>query len=209
MRRPLMPLEQRLSALLLLALALAVLYWGLLEPWLVAPQRAVSEQMEELRQAQRRYAGLLGQRELWAEQVATAEGGDQGAAGLWQGADRNGAAAALMQYGADLINRHQRDGAGCELLNRTPLADEPGTEPYPQVQATFNLSCAIEPVEAILFDLESAQPAVFVRQLRIERNAQLDSPAKGRLEVQLTVAGYLMQPPATVPDADDSAYDQR
>lgn len=204
MRRPLSALEQRACAVLLLGFALALLYWGIIQPWWVAPQQAISAQMADLRQAQRRYAGLLAQSEQLHQQAASGSDQEQASAGLLPGEDRSAAAAALMQYGAEVVLRHQRDGAGCELLNRTPLVDDPGAEPFAQVQATFNLNCAIEPVEAIVFDLETAQPVLFVTQLRIERgDAQANNPP-GRLEVQLTVAGYLQQPIVPATDEGDS-----
>lgn len=190
MRRPLTPPEQRIGAVLLLGAALALLYWGVAEPWLVAPYRAISEQMADLRQAQRRYAALLGQREALQAQVAAMQPGDASEDGLLPGDDASGASAALLQRGAEVIAQHQSDGAGCELLNRTPLTDTPGAGPYPQVQASFNLTCAIEPVEAIVYDLETGTPALFVSQLRIERPAQAAQGPAGRLEVQLTVSGF-------------------
>lgn len=190
MRRPLTPREQRVSAVLLLGVALALFYWGVVEPWLVAPYRAVSEQMADVRQAQTRYAALLGQREVLQAQVAAMQPGDVSENGLLPGDDASGASAALLQRGAEVIAQHQGDGAGCELLNRTPLTDMPGAGPYPQVQASFNLRCAIEPVEAIVYDLETGTPALFVSQLRIERPAQAADGPGGRLEVQLTVSGF-------------------
>jgi len=191
MRRPLTPREQRASALLLLCLAVALVYWGLLEPWLVAPRQAIGEQMADLRQAQQRYAALLVQRESLRAQVAAMQPGAAGEDSLLAGDDLSSAAAALLQRGAEVVARHAGEGAGCDLLNRTPLTDAPGAGPYLQVQASFNLTCAIEPVEAILYDLENGKPALFVSQLRVERPAQAtDEGPAGRLEVQLTISGF-------------------
>lgn len=190
MRRPLTLLEQRVSAVLLLGVAMALIYWGMVEPWLVAPHQAISEQMADVRQAQRRYVALLGQREALQAQVAAMQPGDVSENGLLPGDDASGASAALLQRGAEVIAQHQGDGAGCELLNRTPLTDTPGAGPYPQVQASFNLTCAIEPIEAIVYDLETGTPALFVSQLRIERPAQAADGPGARLEVQLTVSGF-------------------
>lgn len=189
------PLGQRACALLLLGLAMALVYWGALEPWLVTPHRAISEQMADLRQAQRRYVALLGEREALQAQVAAANTRQPGEDSLLAGDDASSAAATLLQRGAQAVARHQDQGPGCELLNRAPLTEDPGTAPYARVQASFSLNCGIQPLEAILFELESGQPVLFVSQLRIERRVSETGPGE-RLAVQLTLEGYQRQPPA-------------
>ncbi|MGY4495278.1 type II secretion system protein GspM [Pseudomonas sp. TE3610] len=191
MRRPLTPRENRIAALAVLAACVCLMYWGALYPWLIAPQLAVRQQMDELRDTQRRYVALLARREPLQAQLAAAQADPAGVDALLPGDDPSAIAAGLMQYTADLVGRHASDGAGCEVLNRTPSAAEPGDERYAQVKVTLNLSCSIEPLEAILYDIETARPYLFVTQLRVEHHA--DSPigaGAGRLQVQLLVTGY-------------------
>jgi general secretion pathway protein M len=188
------PRENRIAVLIVTALAIYVLYWICLEWWFIAPQQAMSDEMEQLRQTQRRYAALQAQREPLQQQLETAQERNAGNDSLLSGDDPSAVAANLMQHAAELIESHKMTGAGCELLNRTPIAGNPGDEPYAQVKVSFNLSCAIEPLEAILYDLENDRPFLFVEELRVERHE--DAPAKGgagRLEVQMLVTGYMQR----------------
>ncbi|MFK4134193.1 MULTISPECIES: type II secretion system protein GspM [Pseudomonas] len=207
MRRSLTPRESRIAALAVLAFALYVLYWICLEWWFVAPQQAMNDEMEQLRQTQRRYAALQAQRDPLQRQLETAQERNAGSDSLLPGDDPSAVAANLMQHTAELIESHKLDGAGCELLNRTPIAGNPGDEPYAQVKVSFNLSCAIEPLEAILYDIENERPFLFVEELRVERHE--DAPPKGgagRLEVQMLVTGY-MQRKAGMDDNENTDSD--
>ncbi len=85
----------------------------------------------------------------------------------------------------------------------TPEQDD--AEPYRQVKVSLTLNCAIEPLTAILHDLEYQRPFLFVDEMSIRRRA--DAPASGgagKLVVHLLVRGYL-QPAAAAQVPDDSA----
>lgn len=192
MRRPLTPRESKTAALAILAALLSLVYWGILQPWLIAPQQALNQQMDALRDSQRRYAALLARRESLQAQWAAAQADPASEDALLPGDDPSTGAAGLMQHAADIVGRHASDGAGCEVLNRTPSVAEPGDEAYAQVKVTLNLSCAIEPLEAVLYDIETGRPYLFVNQLRIEHHVDTSATARpGRLQVQLLVTGYL------------------
>ncbi|TWI56677.1 general secretion pathway protein M [Pseudomonas duriflava] len=194
MRRTLTPRESRIAALLVLALTLCLVYWAGVHIWFIAPHQAIDEQMETLRQTQLRYQALLAQREPLQEQLEAAQNSQAGNESLLPGDDPSVVAAGLMQHTAEIIEKHRSDGAGCELLNRTPIAGNPGDEPYAQVKVSVNLSCAIQPLEAILYDLETNRPFLFIEELRVERHE--DAPSSGgagRLEVQMLVTGYMQR----------------
>ena len=198
MRRPLTPRERRGTALLILAVVLGAAYWLLIDSWFAAPLRAMGEQAEQLREQQQRYAGVLRQGDALREQLDQARQDPASQTSLLPGDDPDAVAADLMQRLADLINRHANLGGGCSLSQRKPITPEQDDgEPYRQVQVSLTLNCAIEPLTAILHELEYPPPFLFVDELRIRRGKQAPaSGGAGQLVVQLLVRGYL-QPQVT------------
>lgn len=202
MRRALKPLEGRLAALGMTALAASVLYYLTIQWWVVAPLQAIDEEMVALRQAQQRYAALLAQREPLRRQLDASLAANTDADSLLPGEDPSAGAAVLMQQVAATVARHQRLGAGCELLNRTPMAGRPGDAAYVEVRLSIGLNCAIEPLAAILYALEHELPLLVVDELAIRRDASApERGGAGRLRVQLLLSGYLRRADAARPGA--------
>lgn len=193
MRRPLTPRERRGTALLILAVVFGAAYWLLIDSWFAGPLRAMGEQAEQLREQQQRYAGVLRQGDALREQLDQARQDPASQTSLLPGDDPDAVAADLMQRLADLINRHATLGGGCSLSQRKPITPEQDEgEPYRQVQVSLTLNCAIEPLTAILHELEYQPPFLFVDELRIRRGKQAPvSGGAGQLVVQLLVRGYL------------------
>ncbi|WP_106477831.1 type II secretion system protein GspM [Phytohalomonas tamaricis] len=198
MRRTLTRRESRMAALLILALALCLIYWASVHVWFIAPQHVIDEQMETLRQAQLRYTAVQAQREPLLKQLKQAQASDADDKSLLPGEDPSAVTAGLMQSTADIIAQHGAEGAGCELINRTPMSNTSSDGPNIQVKVSVKLSCAIKPLEAILYDLETARPFLFVEELHVER--QDDAPptgGAGRLNVEMLVTGYMQRSVAT------------
>jgi general secretion pathway protein M len=179
--------------LLILALVLGAAYWLLIDSWFAGPLRAMGEQAEQLREQQQRYAGVLRQGDALREQLEQARQDPASQTSLLPGDDPDGVAADLMQRLADLISRHANLGGGCSLTQRKPITPEQDDgEPYRQVQVSLTLDCAIEPLTAILHELEYQPPFLFVDELRIRRGKQAPaSGGAGQLVVQVLVRGYL------------------
>ncbi|HEX8543749.1 MAG TPA: type II secretion system protein GspM [Pseudomonas sp.] len=199
MRRPLTPRERRGAALIVLALVLCAGYWLLVDSWFAGPLRDMNEQAEQLREQQQRYAGLLRQGDSLKQQLEQARNDPASSTSLLPGEDPSAVAADLMQRIADLINRHASTGAGCSLTQRMPITPEQdGAEPYRQVKVSLTLECGIEPLTAILHELEYQRPFLFVDEMSVRRDA--NAPANGgagKLVAHLLVRGYL-QPAAIV-----------
>ncbi|WP_395606579.1 type II secretion system protein GspM [Pseudomonas sp. B22129] len=193
MCRPLTPRERRGAALLLLAVVAGTAYWLLIDSWFAGPLRTMGEQAEQLREQQQRYAGVLRQGETLRRQLAQAQQDPASSTSLLPGDDPDVVAADLMQRLADLVSSHASLGGGCSLTQRKPITPEQDSgEPYRQVQVSLTLNCAIEPLEALLHELEYQPPFLFVDELRIRRSRE--APAMGgagKLQVQLLVRGYL------------------
>ncbi|OXS19527.1 type II secretion system protein GspM [Pseudomonas rhodesiae] len=193
MRRPLTPRERRGAALIGLALVLGAVYWLLIDSWFAGPLRAMGEQAEQLREQQQRYAGVLRQADSLRQQLQQARQDPTSSTSLLPGDDPSAVAADLMQRIADLINSRATVGGGCSLTQRMPITPEQdNSEPYRQVKVSLTLNCAIEPLTAILHELEYQRPFLFVDEMSIRRapNAPASGGA-GKLVVHLLVRGYL------------------
>ncbi|ODJ94057.1 general secretion pathway protein GspM [Pseudomonas viridiflava] len=202
MRRPLNSRERRGAALIILALVLYLAYWLLIDSWFAGPLRDISEQTEQLREQQQRYAGLLKQGDSLREQLEQARSDPASSTSLLPGDDPSAVAADLMQRVADLISDQADTGGGCALTQRMPITPEQdSSEPYRQVKVSLTLDCAIEPLTAILHALEYQRPFLFVDEMSLRRDT--DAPATGgasKLVVHLLVRGYLQ--PASAGEAE-------
>lgn len=201
MSRPLTGRERRGAALIVLVLVLCAGYWLLIDSWFAGPLRDINAQADQLREQQQRYAGLLSQGETLKKQLEQAKNDPASSTSLLPGDDPSAVAADLMQRVADLISSHAKTGGGCSLTQRMPITPEQdGAEPYRQVKVSLTLECAIEPLTAILHELEYQRPFLFVDEMSIRRGA--DAPLKGgagKLVAHLLVRGYLQ--PAAVAEA--------
>ena len=201
MSRPLTSRERRGAALIVLALVLCAGYWLLIDSWFAGPLRDINAQADQLREQQLRYAGLLSQGDTLKKQLEQAKNDPASSTSLLPGDDPSAVAADLMQRVADLISSHASTGGGCSLTQRMPITPEQdGAEPYRQVKVSLTLECAIEPLTAILHELEYQRPFLFVDEMSIRRGA--DAPLKGgagKLVAHLLVRGYLQ--PAAVAEA--------
>ncbi len=193
MRRPLTSRERRGAALVLLAVMMAAAYWVLIDSWFAGPLREMRTQAEQLREHQQRYTAMLRQGDSLQAQLQQAHNNPAINASLLPGDDPSAVAADLMQRIADLIKRHAGTGGGCSLTQRMPITPEQDSaEPYRQVKVSLTLNCAIEPLTALLHELEYQRPFLFVDELSVRRGT--DAPAKGgagKLAVHVLVRGYM------------------
>jgi general secretion pathway protein M len=193
MRRSLTPRERRGAALIVLAFVLCAAYWLLIDSWFAGPLRDIDSQTETLRSQQQRYAGLLQQGDALHAQLEKAQQDPDSNTSLLPGEDPSAVAADLMQRVADLIDSHADTGAGCTLTQRMPITPEQeGSEPYRQVKVSLTLECGIEPLMAILHELEYQRPFLFIDDLSVRRDANAPlKGAAGKLVAHLLVRGYL------------------
>lgn len=212
MSRSLTPRERRGAALIVLAFVLCAAYWLLIDSWFSGPLRDLDEQADQLREQQQRYAGLLLQGDSLHRQLQQAQKDPASSTSLLPGEDPSAVAADLMQHVADLIDSHADTGAGCSLTQRMPITPEQeGNEPYRQIKVSLTLECGIEPLMAILHELEYQRPFLFIDDMSIRRDA--NAPLKGgagRLVAHLLVRGYLQPAPMAqaAPADQDNAPEQ-
>ena len=193
MRRTLTSRERRSLALIILGLVLGAAYWLLIDSWFAGPLREINAQAQQVREQQQRYASVLRQGDSLRAQLEQSRTDPTTRASLLPGDDPSAVAADLMQHLADLVSGHSNTGGGCALTQRMPITTvQDEVEPYRQVNVSLTLTCAIEPLTAILHALEYQRPFLFVDELsvRITANAPASGGA-GKLEVHLLVRGYL------------------
>jgi general secretion pathway protein M len=197
MRRPLNPRERRGAALIALALVLWAAWWLLLQSWFLGPLATLDAQLQDVREQQQRYAGLLAQRPQLQQQLEQARQDPASRSSLLPGDDPSAVAAQLMQRSAELVRAHAEQGPGCELAQRMPITPEQDTaQPYRQVKVSLTLDCAAEPLARLLHAIEYGQPSLFIDSLSVRRASNAPpTGGPGRLQVHLLVRGYL-QPAA-------------
>lgn len=194
--KPLRPLESRLLALGLLALALGLAYLVLLHWWFVAPQLRLSTAMDELRDTQSRYAAAIAEQPLWRQRLARLGQGEAASHAFLPQDDANAAAAGLMQRVVEAAAAHPQGGS-CEVSQKMPVPNPPAAagEPYRKVAVSISLRCDMQPLAALLYTLEQGVPYLFVEDFSVYRNPATLRPGVGApLEVQFTLAGYIHQP---------------
>lgn len=185
--------QQRLAmaVLILLALLLAAataLYQGV---W--APVQDMHEQMDSLRQRQQRYQQILAGKEQLQAAVEAAAANSQLNDTLLPGDDPGSVQADLMSRLSLSVNQVSTLGPGCRLLETLPVSQpQKQDSPYVQVMINVTLECAMEPLTAVLHELEHSHPLLFIEQLSLYRRP--DTPfdgGSGLLTVRMTVSGYM------------------
>ncbi|MEO7071577.1 MAG: type II secretion system protein GspM [Rhodanobacter sp.] len=199
------PRNQRLLAVALLLLAVALAYLLLLHWWFVAPMQQISTDMQDLRDTQGRYAAAIAQKSALQQRLSALGAGQAASSAFLPTDDPNTAAADLMQRVVDVVGQSTAGGS-CVVSQKMPLPGTPPSagEPYRKAAVSISLSCDMEPLAAVLHALEQGTPYLFVDDLSIYRNpvaAQQNSAAP--LEVQFTLSGYVR--PARVVTATPGA----
>ena len=197
--RPLTNRERKIAALGLLGLLVWVSWYVLFECLWLGPLRSLDAQAQALREQQRRYASLMLEQPGLQAQLKRSQNDPAQHNSLLPGDDPNAVAADLMQHAVDQVKAQAQRGPGCDITQRMPIApaEQEQAEPYRPVKVSLTLTCAIEPLAALLHALEYGQPSLFIDQLSIRRSSA--APAKGpagRLEVHLLIRGYLRAPTA-------------
>ncbi|HEX5960833.1 MAG TPA: type II secretion system protein GspM [Rhodanobacteraceae bacterium] len=179
------PLQSRLAAIVLALLALVLGYFLLLHWWFVAPMLGVDSQMQDLQQIHAKYAAAIAGQPQLEKRVAQLERGGATVGAFLSANDSSTAAADLIQRATDVVAAHAQEGSGCNMPSKMPIEQESGNEPFRRVSVSITLDCGMQPLAAVLHDFDRGLPYLFIDNLIMAR-----SPT-GRLQVQLTLSGYL------------------
>lgn len=190
-------LEQRLLAVVLAVLALALVYLALVHWWFIAPQQAISQQMQSLREQQSRYVALIAQRQVLRRRLAVLAQGQADSSAFLPGSDPSAAAAGLMQR---VVQVAQQAGNDCTVTQKMPVSgddsqDEGGDKrahAYRAVTVNISLRCGMRPLTTLLYRLEYGMPDLFVGNFSAYRLPTPRSDGSLQpLEVQFALTGYI------------------
>jgi general secretion pathway protein M len=120
----------------------------------------------------------------------------------------------LVQRLQTVVAQASPGNRSCAITNRSPIDDaHPGR--FPRVTVQVRLRCGAGEMAAVLHELESGTPRLFVDNLNILAQRYFFAPGQGAnqsggLDVSFDLYGYLRPPPARPqaaknPGANDSA----
>jgi general secretion pathway protein M len=198
------PKDGRFLAVVILLILLLLIYLVGIHWWFVAPQMQIRADMAELRDQQLRFRQAAAQKPEIEERLATIRQHEQSNQAFLTDADASAASAWLIQRLNQSITDHAKDEKRCQSISQQNYnAGE--DELYKRVTVQARMRCDLEPLAAILYDLENGKPYLFVDQIMIYKQQTYQPPgAKATaspLDVRFNLTGYLRQPGKTPPQA--------
>ncbi|MHB8448049.1 MAG: type II secretion system protein GspM [Rudaea sp.] len=196
MRRANDPRNGRFLAVILLLIAVLLGYLLLVHWWFVAPDLAIAAQMQDLREQQQRFAGIVAQRPLIEKRLAQVRAFEQANQAFLADADANSAFSDLTQRLKQAISARVKDESKCAIVSNSNFKGGE-EELYERVTIQVRMRCALEPFAEILYDLENSNPYLFVDQVLIYRQqfgyippgAKVHPPTS--LDIRFNLSGYL------------------
>ena len=190
------PRNGRVLAVILLLIAVLLGYVLLVHWWFVAPDLAIAAQMQDLRDQQQRFAGIVAQRPLIEKRLAQVRAFEQGNLAFLSDADANSAFSDLTQRLKQAISTRVKDESKCAIVSNSNFKGGE-EELYERVTIQVRMRCALEPFAQILYELENSNPYLFVDQLLIYRQQfgyvppGGKAPAATALDIRFNLSGYL------------------
>lgn len=183
-------------AVVLLLIAVLLGYVLLVHWWFVAPDLAIAAQMQDLREQQQRFAGIVAQRPLIEKRLAQVRAYEQGNQAFLSDADANSAFSDLTQRLKQAISARVKDENKCAIVSNSNFKGGE-EELYERVTIQVRMRCALEPFAQVLYELENSNPYLFVDQLLIYRQQFGYVPPGGKahlptaLDIRFNLSGYL------------------
>ena len=190
------PRNGRFLAIVLLLIAALLGYLLLVHWWFVAPDLAIASQVQDLREQQQRFAGIVAQRQLIEKRMAEVRAFEQGNQAFLSDADSNSAFSDLTQRLKQAISARVKNENQCAIVSNSNFKGGE-EELYERVTIQVRMRCALEPFAQIVYDLENSNPYLFVDQLLIYRQQIGYAPpgSKARpqtaLDIRFNLSGYL------------------
>ena len=183
-----------LAIVLLLIVALLVYAIGV-HWWFVAPHLAISDQMNDLREQQQRFALTAAQRPQIEKHLAEVRAFEQNNQAFLADADANSAFSDLTAHLKQAIGVRVKDENRCSIVSNSNFKGGE-EELYQRVTIQVRMRCDLEPFAGILYDLENSNPYLFVDQLMIYRQQGGYVPpgtklAPSALDIRFNLSGYL------------------
>jgi general secretion pathway protein M len=191
---PIVSPRERLIALGLLLLAIALAYAVLIHPWWTVPMREVGARIEQLQERDARLQAELDQAPAVQARLLDAQQRLAAQPGFLPEATSELAVAGLVQRLESVVGQASPGNRSCQISNRSPLQVE-GKEPYTRVAVQVRLRCGTPELATVLHSLEAGTPRLFVENLnvlaqRFFGDAQAGG-SDGGLDVSFDLVGYL------------------
>jgi general secretion pathway protein M len=191
------PKDGRFLAVVLLLIVLMLVYLIGIHWWFVAPHLQYSSDMQDLRDQQLRFRQTIAEKPEIEKRLTEVRAYEQGNQAFLSETDANAASAALIQRLKAAMGEHAKDESRCQNVS-TQSYNGGEEELYKRVTVQARLKCDLEPLAAILYDLENGKPYLFIDQVMIYKQQTYTPPgakvAPVPLDVRFNVNGYLRQP---------------
>jgi general secretion pathway protein M len=187
--------NSRFLAIVLLLIVVLAVYVAGVHWWFVAPHLEIAEQMRDMREQQQRFREMAGQRGEIEKRLAEVRAFEQGNQSFLTDADANSAFSDLTQRLKQAITSRVKDENRCSIVSNSNYKGGE-EETYQRVTIQVRMRCDLEPLAAILYDLENGNPYLFVDQMMISRQMPgyvapgAKAPAMA-LDIRFNLYGYL------------------
>lgn len=199
--------RDRLAAVGLLLLVLALAYAIGLHWWWTSPMLDMGRQMQDLREQELRLRMLALQRPQIEKRLAMLRQSQTDNPAFLPEASAELAQAGLTQRIDSEVSAVSPDHGGCNISQRTPVASTV-PERYQRVDVQVHLLCGMNEFAGLLHSLESGRPQLFVTNLNIiGRSNGIGAngvpESNGAMDVTFDIYGYLRPGiVATAPNAN-------
>jgi general secretion pathway protein M len=190
------PIPDRWRALGLLAMLLAAAYLLLVHWWFTAPMLDLGGQIRDLSAQEISLRAEAAQRPALNRQLTQLQAFEADHPGFLPEASQELASAGLVQRLEQVVATASPNPNACQITARTP-AQADATESYVRVIVQVRLRCDMTQLAAVLHDLESNNPQLFIDNLDLlsRRSYLVASPdAGGGMDVSFDLYGYLRSP---------------
>jgi len=196
------PRDGRFLAVVILLIVLLLVYLIGIHWWFVAPHLQFRADMQDLRDQQLRFRQAAAQKPEIERRLTAIRQQEQSNQAFLTDADASAASAWLIQRLNQAISDHAKDEKRCQSVSQQNYAGGE-EELYKRVTVQARLRCDLEPLAAILYDLENGKPYLFVDQIMIYKQQTYQPPgskvSSSPLDVRFNLTGYLRQPGKAAP----------
>lgn len=194
------PGKGRFLAIVLLLIAVVLVYILGVHWWFTARHLQYATEIADLREQELRFREIAATRaEVEAAHAAVRAHEANNPAFLAE-TDFDSAAATLTQQIKQVVSRHAppQNPDRCQItMNQYARPTEP--ERFERVTINMRLRCDLEPFAAILHELESSSPLLFIDDLQIYRQQGYLTPGSNKiqnyLDIRFNVFGYIRAAP--------------
>ncbi|MFH1600421.1 MAG: type II secretion system protein GspM [Pseudomonadota bacterium] len=187
---------------LLVGVAIAALaYFLLVHWWFTAPMLAMGEEITRLRDQQLSLRMEIAQRPALEAELQRVRSFEAGNTAYLPESNRQLATAALVQRLESVVSQASPQSGRCQITARTPTESR-SDEPFVRATVQVRLRCGMPELAAVLHELESGSPQLFIDNLDLLSRASYLGAAQesGAVDVNFNLYGYLLATPG-VPGA--------